>query len=123
MPHEQRDEILEVSVAAPPTRNRQRLVTSIAQRFQAACADVAEPELAAIELLPVLLARACARVLGVAGAGISVFADDYRVPLGASDNDASSAERLQFTLGEGPCLDAYHHAQPFRGDYATIERK
>jgi hypothetical protein len=31
-------------------------------------------------------------------------ADDFRVPIGASDEQATAAERLQFTLGEGPCL-------------------
>ncbi len=55
------------------------------------------------ELLPERLARACARVLPVDGAGISLFfAEDRRLPLGASDHPASIAERMQFTAGEGP---------------------
>jgi hypothetical protein len=94
---------------------------NVTERFNAACIELAEPELAAVELLPVLLARACAQALGVAGAGISVFADDFRVPLGASDLDAGTAERLQFTLGEGPCLDAYRHSEPFRGDETRLQ--
>ena len=84
---------------------------------------MAEPGLAAVELLPTLLARACANVLGVDGAGISVFADDFRVPLGASDPVSAIAERLQFTLGVGPCLDAFRSAEPFRGDREHIGRR
>jgi hypothetical protein len=99
------------------------LPVTVAQRFQAACLDVAEPELVAVELLPTLLVRACAKVMGVAGAGISVFAEDFRVSLGASDRDAATAEQLQFTLGEGPCLCAYRTAEPFRGDEARIRHK
>ncbi len=58
------------------------------------------------ELLPDRLAAACVSVLPASGAGISLFYDDFRVPLGASDDAASCAERLQFTTGEGPCLEA-----------------
>src|SRR6185437_11302048 len=59
-----------------------------------------------LELLPVRLAQACVAVLPVSGAGISLLYDDFRVPLGASDDAASCAEQLQFTTGEGPCLQA-----------------
>jgi hypothetical protein len=78
---------------------------SVVERF-AARVRGQPAELAGPELLPVRLARAAVRVLpGVAGAGISVLADPgMRVPLGASDEDAATAERLQFTVGEGPCL-------------------
>jgi hypothetical protein len=64
------------------------------------------------ELLPVRLAQACVAVLPVSGAGISLLYDDFRVPLGASDDDASCAEQLQFTTGEGPCLQAVRHGNP-----------
>src|SRR3954453_21240789 len=65
-------------------------------------------EIAAPELLPVRLARACAEVLPVAAVGISIFGTpDIRIPAGASDDDAATAERLQFTTGQGPCLDAH----------------
>jgi hypothetical protein len=40
------------------------------------------------------------------GAGLSLFSKDFRVPLGAAGAHAQSAERLQFTLGDGPCLTA-----------------
>ena len=59
------------------------------------------------ELLPSRLMRATAQVLPVAGAGLSLFSDHHRVPLGASDDTAVLAERLQFTVGEGPCLTAH----------------
>lgn len=60
------------------------------------------------ELLAVRLAKAAAGVLPVAGAGLSVFTDDgFRIPLGASDDMAATAERLQFTVGEGPCIEAH----------------
>ena len=80
---------------------------TIEDRFAAAlAADTdAYPE---VELLPVRLARACVRVLPVAGAGLSALANrDLRVPIGASDAVAGFVERLQFTYGEGPCLQAY----------------
>jgi hypothetical protein len=86
---------------------------TIAGRFQAALVDVAEPGLAGPELLPVRLAIATARMLGVDGAGISlVDAAQQRVPLGASSDDAATAERLQFTIGEGPCSAAQDSRQP-----------
>ncbi|MET3806014.1 hypothetical protein ABIB25_003022 [Nakamurella sp. UYEF19] len=60
------------------------------------------------ELLPSRLMRACAQVLPVAAAGMSYFSGfRHRVPLGASDDHAVLAERLQFTVGEGPCLAAH----------------
>jgi hypothetical protein len=68
--------------------------------------SLGDPSTASPELLPVRLARACVAVLPVAGAGLSLISDGFRVPLGASDDVAGTAERLQFTQGEGPCLDA-----------------
>ncbi|GAB3348858.1 GAF domain-containing protein [Modestobacter lapidis] len=47
-------------------------------------------------------------MLPVDGAGLSLaFAPDRRLPLGASDDTAALAERLQFTVGEGPCQAAH----------------
>lgn len=80
---------------------------TLAQRF-AALVQEQPIELAAPELLPVRLARAAQQLLEVDGAGISVMAEaGLRVPLGASDSSAATAERLQFTIGEGPCLHAH----------------
>ena len=86
-----------------PARNA---TSDIARRFRAAWTDSRDQATAVPELLPVRLARACVRVLPVTGAGLSLLNDDFRVPVGASDAVASAAERLQFTQGEGPCLDA-----------------
>ena len=66
------------------------------------------PDLTGPELLPARLMRATAAVLPVVAAGISAFSKyRHRVPLGASDDTAALAERLQFTVGEGPCLAAH----------------
>jgi hypothetical protein len=89
------------------------LVVTIAGRFQAALDDEDTPDLRGPELLPVRLARACARTLRVDGAGISlVDAAQQRVPLGASSDEAATAERLQFTVGAGPCMTAQETRQP-----------
>jgi hypothetical protein len=86
---------------------------SIAARFADALRDGRGPEPEAPELLPVRLSVACSRVLGVDGAGISISAaDGQRIPLGASSELASRAERLQFTAGEGPCATAQEAREP-----------
>jgi len=80
---------------------------TITEDFTAAYA-AQTAELVQPELLPVRLARACVQVLPVAGVGISMFGSNgMRIPAGASDDDAATAERLQFTAAEGPCLDAH----------------
>jgi hypothetical protein len=86
---------------------------TIAGRFEAALLDVDEPDLAGPELLPVRLSRAVARTLEVDGAGLSlVDAAQQRMPLGASSETAETAERLQFTVGAGPCMAAQATRQP-----------
>src|SRR5258708_21510030 len=58
-------------------------------------------------------ARLCtvsAEVTGMSGGGVMLMSGD--VPSGSvcSSNDVSAIiEELQYTLGEGPCVDAYHH--------------
>jgi hypothetical protein len=64
------------------------------------------------ELLPSRVAAAAATVLGVAGTGLSLVQGRYRLPLGASDDTATAAERLQFTHGDGPCLAAARTGKP-----------
>lgn len=57
----------------------------------------------------VRLCRASMDIVGVTGAGIMLMSGD--VPQGSvCTTDAVSAllEDLQYTLGEGPCVDAYH---------------
>jgi hypothetical protein len=86
---------------------------TIAERFASALAEADDPALAGPELLPVRLARACARTLSVDDAGLSlVDASQQRVPLGASSEVAEVAERLQFTVGHGPCMTAQESRQP-----------
>ena len=86
---------------------------TIADRFSSALAEVTDPALAGPELLPVRLARACAGTLAVRDAGLSlVDASQQRVPLGASSDVAEVAERLQFTVGTGPCMTAQESRQP-----------
>jgi hypothetical protein len=86
---------------------------TIAERLQAALGDEDDPDLAGPELLPVRLARACARVLQVDDAGLSLLdAAQQRVPLGGSSAVADVAERLQFTVGDGPCMTAHDTHQP-----------
>ena len=86
---------------------------TIAERFASALAGVTDPSLTGPELLPVRLARSCARTLAVDDAGLSlVDASQQRIPLGASSDVAEVAERLQFTVGAGPCMTAQQTRQP-----------
>jgi hypothetical protein len=56
---------------------------------------------------------ACVDLLPVDGASVSVMTGtQYRETLYASDDTMSVVESLQFTLGEGPCFDAFHHRRP-----------
>ncbi len=59
------------------------------------------------------LCEVCAAVARVSGAGIMLMSGD--APWGSVCNtNAVSAliEELQYTLGEGPCVDAYRHDRP-----------
>ena len=97
---------------------------SIAARFHTALEDVGDPVLAGPELLPMRLARACARMLGVDGAGLSVAAPgQQRVPLGASSATAALAERLQFTAGDGPCEAAQRQQEPVFAAASDLQRR
>ena len=59
------------------------------------------------------LVNACVSVLTVTGAGIMLMIDGgHRGTLGSSDATMGVVEELQFTLGEGPCLDSYHLGRP-----------
>lgn len=56
---------------------------------------------------------ACAEALSVTGAGIILLAgSDERTSLGISDDVEGVIEEAQFTLGEGPCVDAARHGIP-----------
>lgn len=69
-------------------------------------------------LLADSLAATAAEVLDADGVGITVLAGTgLRVPIGASDPVASAAERLQFTVGDGPCFQVFddQHTALFNG--------
>ena len=86
---------------------------SIQQKFGDALAGEQAADGDHQELLPVHLARAAAAALGIDGAGLSVHgAAGHSTPLGASDEAATTAERLQFTAGSGPCMFAAQSGWP-----------
>ena len=59
------------------------------------------------------LLSACVDVLEVTGAGIMLMVDaEHRGTLGGSDEAIRAVEELQFTLGEGPCVDTYRTGRP-----------
>jgi hypothetical protein len=59
--------------------------------------------------------RVCAvgvDLLGVSGAGLTLMTKNGLGAVWASDSASLAAEDLQFTLGEGPALDAFRSAAP-----------
>jgi hypothetical protein len=78
---------------------------------------------------PSRICELCVELLGVTGAGISmVTAAGNRGVVCATDDVSARIEELQFTLGEGPCMDATQFGGPVlvpdleeRGDLA-VER-
>ncbi|MDF2824881.1 MAG: hypothetical protein K0R68_2289 [Mycobacterium sp.] len=56
-----------------------------------------------------------ARLTGVDGAAVAVMTDRHGVRelVYATDALAQQIDELQFTVGEGPCLDAYHDDRPW----------
>jgi hypothetical protein len=57
---------------------------------------------------------ACVRALGAAGVGLSMARgpDGLREPVFATGPLSEELEELQFTLGEGPCIDAVRRDEP-----------
>ena len=67
----------------------------------------------AVSGLPQRLVSACARALPVTGVGLVLMNDAG--PAGTvaiTDGPAATMEELQFTLGEGPCIDASRTGRP-----------
>jgi hypothetical protein len=63
--------------------------------------------------LPAGLAAACGRSLPVSGVGLALMTDDGPAGIiAATDGAAMELEELQFTLGEGPCVDASQTGRP-----------
>ncbi len=59
------------------------------------------------------LCEVCAEVTGLTGAGIMLMSGEVPQGSAGSSNDVSAQiEELQFTLGEGPCVDAWAGGQP-----------
>jgi GAF domain-containing protein len=65
------------------------------------------------ELETTRLCAVCAEVTGMTGAGIMLMSGDVpRGALCASDEGSALIERLQGSLGEGPCVDAFLEDRP-----------
>ena len=54
----------------------------------------------------------CADVLVVSGAGITLMGGGQEGPVCVSNQRVAALEDLQFTMGEGPCRDAFHSGLP-----------
>ncbi len=62
---------------------------------------------------PAELCEVCARALEMSGAGIMLMSGELpRGSVCSSDSTSSTLEDLQFTMGEGPCIDAHHSGRP-----------
>jgi len=62
---------------------------------------------------PARLCEVCAEVTFMSGAGIMLMSGDTAQGSVCTTNDVSALiEDLQYTLGEGPCVDAYRQQQP-----------
>lgn len=53
------------------------------------------------------LCTACVDVLCVTGAGITIMGGDQAGPICVSDASVAALEDLQYTIGQGPCRDAF----------------
>jgi GAF domain/ANTAR domain len=63
--------------------------------------------------LPDSLVRLCARTLPVSGVGLALMTDEGPAgTVAVSDGGALQLEELQFTLGQGPCVDASRTGRP-----------
>ena len=61
------------------------------------------------------LCRVCADVAETSGAGVMLMSDDGpKGSICSSDSVSAAIEELQYTLGEGPCIDAYRDDRPVR---------
>ena len=71
------------------------------------------------DALPTTLVECCRDLFGLDGAGISLTSE-LRIPLAATSEDAVTAEVLQTTLGEGPCLTAAARGTPLVADASSM---
>src|SRR4051812_50014061 len=82
-----------------------RAVTEILSAVRAGSRDGAA--------LPDSLVGLCARTLPVSGVGLALMTDEGPAgTVAASNGGALQLEELQFTLGQGPCVDAPPPGRP-----------
>src|SRR4051812_38581315 len=82
--------------------------TAVAEILSAVRADARDND-----ALPDSLVRLCARRLPVTGVGLALMTDEGPAgTVAASDAGAMQLEELQFTLGQGPCVDASRTGRP-----------
>jgi GAF domain-containing protein len=63
--------------------------------------------------MPADLVAMCAQALPVSGVGLALMTDDGPAgTVAATDGGALELEELQFSLGEGPCVDASNSGRP-----------
>ncbi len=93
------------------------------ERFAAEWSQTSDLWSAPLELLPTRLAGVCERALPVDGAGLSILSGEHRVPLGSTDEVVTRAEQLQFTVGEGPCLDTLRTRNPVQVDSEAMQQR
>jgi hypothetical protein len=58
------------------------------------------------------LCSACVEILDVSGAGVTIMSGRNTGPVCSSDARMGRLEDLQFSLGEGPCRDAFDTGRP-----------
>ena len=92
---------------------------TLRDRYEAVVRRSVAEEVDRVETLPLVLVKACVEVLPVDGAGLSLT-HELRVPLSASSPLVTQAERLQTTLGEGPCLTASARREPLVADLTEL---
>ena len=67
---------------------------------------------------PARLCEGCAEIMAVTGAGIMLMSGDVsQGSICSSDAVSRLIEDLQYTLGEGPCVDAYELDRPVAEPY------
>ena len=109
---------------APARRGDQTGRMTIAARFEEEVLAAARRGLEGPELLPERLVRAAAAMLPVADESLSLTeGGDKRVPLGSSSPGAATAERLQFTVGDGPCMTAQRLGEPVFAPEEELRRR
>lgn len=93
-------------------------MTEAARRWELAVAQLAKltPSTEEPGNVATTLARLCVaavELVDVSGAGVSLMTDHGSHGFGAaSDSYSQQLEELQFTLGEGPCVDAFSTGHP-----------